>query len=92
MNIPTPELDQLVLAMTHWLEAAQTRQADLAASARALDEAHRQFLAHQRGQARLPASHVSRGVRATASGGPVEAPVCDVGLDRRRGQVADWPG
>src|ERR1700682_6660554 len=47
MNRPTPELDQLVLAMTHWLEAAQPLDGDLAASSRALEEARRQLVAHQ---------------------------------------------
>ena len=40
---PTPELDELALAMATWLEAADRRASDPAASRRALDEVRRRL-------------------------------------------------
>jgi hypothetical protein len=41
------DLDDLAQAMAHWLEAAQARSGDRAASAQALAEARRRLIAHQ---------------------------------------------
>jgi hypothetical protein len=45
--LPTAsDLDDLVQAMAHWLEAAEARSSDHDASLRALAEAHRRWQAH----------------------------------------------
>jgi hypothetical protein len=51
MECPTPDLDQLALAMAHWLDAADALSGDRAASSRALlalQEAQRRLAAHHR--------------------------------------------
>jgi hypothetical protein len=48
MDCPTPDLDQLALAIAHWLDAADTQHGDPAASSRALEEARRRLAAHHR--------------------------------------------
>jgi len=45
MDRPTDEVNDLVLALTHWLEAAQLRSTDPDASSRAFDTARRHLAA-----------------------------------------------
>jgi hypothetical protein len=48
METPPPDLAALVLAMAHWLEAAQDQPANLARSSHALAEARRRLDEHWR--------------------------------------------
>ena len=48
MNHSSSDLDQLVLALAHWLEAADTGSGDPLASTRALEEARRRLANHRR--------------------------------------------